>query len=143
MPPALLASAKAPFISNESTSAVGLFGFQLEMPLMIDVDAKVTYCTPEGPAVENVGPFDANLNVQAGTSAVENFVTALSYFLPVWTDPVNNKEFVPAIHSRFAFAAELLTSARSFPVLEYFAIIPSRYPANFFPAKVSVLLPIA
>ena len=78
-----------------------------------------------------------------GERFVANLVNALSTFVPACTEPAKSNELVAEFHSRFAFAAELLTSEVNFPALEYFAIIPSRTPAIFFPASVSVLLPIA
>jgi hypothetical protein len=130
-------------LSNVSTSALGLLGFQLVIPLIADLEVKAANCEPLGPIAANVGPVDANLYVHVGERLVANLVSALSIFVPVCTDPVKNNELVAELHSRLAFAAELLTRAVSFPVLEYFAITPSRTPTTFFPARVSELLPIA
>ena len=83
MPCALLASDGAPLLSNVSSKAVGLTGFQLEIPLIADVDANAAKCEPLGPMAEYVAPVDANLNVHVGERFVANFVNALSNFWPV------------------------------------------------------------
>ena len=125
-PVALLASTIAPLLSNVRSNAVALLGFQFGMPLITEVDANAAKCEPLGPIAPKVAPLDANLNVHIGERFVANFVNALSNLEPVCTEPVKNSEVLAELHWRLAFAAELLMRAVSFPVLAYFAIIPSR-----------------
>jgi hypothetical protein len=48
-------------LSNVSKSAVGLLGFQLEIPLIADLEVNAANCVPVGPNAAYVAPVDANL----------------------------------------------------------------------------------
>lgn len=67
---------------NVRSSAVGLLGFQLEIPLTADFEVNAANCVPVGPMAAYVGPVDANRYVQIGERLVANLVSALSIFVP-------------------------------------------------------------
>ena len=66
---------------------------------------------------------------------------AVSITFPVFTKPVSASVESAASHDLSAFGAELRTTVASAPVFETLIRTPSRTPANFFPPRVSELVP--
>ena len=94
------------------------------------------------PAVRTVEvPRDGTRMVHVGANAIVNFVKAVSTTFPLLTNPVSARVESEASHVRFALGAELRTTDAIAPVFDTLINTPSRTPANFFPAKVSALLP--
>ena len=89
----------------------------------------------------SVFPVDAIRLVQVGAKELVNLVIALSLVVPDITEPVSNKVLVALLQLRCALGAELRTTEAIAPALETLIKTPSSRPANFLPAKVSVLDP--
>lgn len=88
-----------------------------------------------------VNPVDSNLWLQTGEYVFENFVIALSVFLPVTTSPPSKSEVDALNQLRFDFGAELRITDAIKPVFVIVISTPSIDPTNFFPFRVSPLAP--